>query len=311
MHTNVLFSPQNFNFKMGLSKIPVNTVVSWHFLICIIANPSSTSYKLISGEKETLVWENVELLPTELSKNMHSKNITHKHNITVKSQDFTHNNTSKRKQQRFNTHFVHTMSLSLSLSYCSLLYTMYYFKAIRFKQSWDSSAAIVNGAWARPPSIIVLFLAGPRDCFLLHSIQSGSIDHPPPCSKCTGALLSTTVPSGHHTPQPPSSTEAEAGCSHTSCPSTSSWCAQWPLYLYLILLKFQPKCSQLQHPQVNCCNTYDVRSLTYQMRWVSLQGADSQGPYFGQDTEKISEFHLPWTAPPHRSLAVEPSARGL
>lgn len=91
------------------------------------------------------------------------------------------------------------MSLSLSLSYCSLLYTMYDFKAISFKQSWDSSAGTVNRPWALPPSIIVLFLAGPIDFLLLHSIQSGSVDHPLSCSKCTGVLFPTTVPSGLHT----------------------------------------------------------------------------------------------------------------
>ena len=52
-----------------------------------------------------------------------------------------------------------------------------------------------------------------------------------------------------HRPWPPPSTKAE--CSHTPCPSTSSWCTQWPLHLYLILLKFQPECSQLQQPQLN------------------------------------------------------------
>jgi hypothetical protein len=200
VHTNVLVFPENFNFKMGLSKIPVNMVVSWHFLICIIANPTSISYKLISEEKETLVWENVELLPSivsvnelldELSKNTHRKDITHKHNITVKSQTL-HTVTLPTDNSKGLTYILFT--LCLSLSHCSLLYTMYYFKAIRFTQRWDSSAGTVNRPWARPPRIIVLFLAGPKDCFLLHSIQSGSVGHPNPCSKCTGALWAIQSP---------------------------------------------------------------------------------------------------------------------
>jgi hypothetical protein len=114
---------RNFNLKLGMSHIQVNLAVSWHFLIRITANPTSTSYKPITGEKAIQVWKNVELLPSivsitelleELSKNIHSKDITHKHNITVRSQT-SHNNYSKRQQQRFNTHFVHTMSLSVTL----------------------------------------------------------------------------------------------------------------------------------------------------------------------------------------------------
>jgi hypothetical protein len=179
----------------------------------------------------------VEILPSivsvnelleELSKSVNSKDITHKHNITLKSQTL-HKVTLPRDNSKGLTHILfHAMSLSLyrtvhtmplpiilftlclSLSYCScyvpfyhtvhamslsivlfilclsllyysLLYTMYYFKAIRFTQSWDSSAGTVNRPWARTPRIIVLFLAGSRDCFLLHIIQSGSRDYPITC----------------------------------------------------------------------------------------------------------------------------------
>ena len=105
------------------SKIPVNMVVSWHFLNCIISNPTSTSYKLIFEEKETLVWENVELLPSilsvnefldELSKNMNTKDITHKHIITVKSQTL-HTVTLPRDNNKGLTHILFTICLSLSI----------------------------------------------------------------------------------------------------------------------------------------------------------------------------------------------------
>ena len=54
-HKCSLFFYWKFNFKMGLFHIQVNMVVRWDFLICITANLISTSHKLISGEKETLV----------------------------------------------------------------------------------------------------------------------------------------------------------------------------------------------------------------------------------------------------------------
>jgi len=117
------FSQKIFNFKMVLSKIPLNMAVSWHFLICIIGNPTSTSYKLISGEKETQVWENVELLPSivsvnelldELSKNMNWKDITYKHNTTVKSQTL-HTVTLPRDNSKGLPHILFMLCLSLSI----------------------------------------------------------------------------------------------------------------------------------------------------------------------------------------------------
>jgi hypothetical protein len=122
-----LFFHENFNFKAVLCKIPLNMAVSWHLLICIIGNPTSTSYKLISGEKETPVRENVELLPStvfvnelldKLSKNMNRKDITHKHNITVKSQT-VHTVTLPKDNSKGLSHILFT--LCLSLSYCSPL----------------------------------------------------------------------------------------------------------------------------------------------------------------------------------------------
>jgi hypothetical protein len=148
-----------------------------------------------------------------MSKNINSKDIIHKDNIPVKSQTLQQN-ASKRENERVNTHIYFRQGLSFS--YCSLLNTMYYFKAIPFMQSWDSSVGIVNRLWARLPTIRVQFLAGSTHIFLLHSIQSGPGDHPASYSMFTDALSPKIVRSGLHTDRsPPPSIDAEGECSQS------------------------------------------------------------------------------------------------
>lgn len=83
------------------------------------------------------------------------------------------------------THISFRLGASLCLSYCLLLKTMCYFKAIPFTQSWDTSVAIVSRVWAGLPTIMTLFLARERDCFLLCDIYSNSWERPPSYTTCT------------------------------------------------------------------------------------------------------------------------------